>query len=74
MKLVTILTRISFTGEVEQIHVKGGKDHPTYQTSNHMDPVPNQSSIDLHEYDEKQCVAGMQEYLIPEDNQSFFEG
>jgi hypothetical protein len=50
MKLVAILTRISFMGEVEQIHAKGGKDHPTYQTSNRTDPVPNQSSIDLPVY------------------------
>jgi hypothetical protein len=49
-KLVAILTRISFMGEVEQIHAEGGKDHPTYQTSNHMDPIPNQSSIDLPVY------------------------
>jgi hypothetical protein len=50
MKLIAILTRISFTGEVEQIHVKGGNDHTAYQTSNRTDPVPNQSSIDLPVY------------------------
>jgi hypothetical protein len=37
-------------GEVEQIHAKGGKDHPTYQTMNHTDLVPNQSSVGLPVY------------------------